>query len=280
MNRMNRKSKRRGMCGFTLIELLVVVSIIALLLSILIPSLSKAKEQARTVVCQSNLGQWGLVFNVFAGDNNGRFMKGWDGGAATRTQVEDQWYHALKPYYGDASLLLCPRARKPASEVNPGTAGGGVRIWPCSQFEAWGAFPDPPGWAVKAGDCGSYGINAWVCNPPPDTPIYPDYKAWRWRNINVKRPYDIPLLFDSLWIDAWCDVTDPVITIPEQAWILSSNNVPGMVRLCIIRHPGGINMVFLDGHVAKSGLRALWSYRWHQQYDLTKVPHRFPQWMP
>ena len=56
--------------GFTLIELLVVISIIALLLSILMPALGKVKDQARTVVCMSNLHQLGLAFAGYEAETN------------------------------------------------------------------------------------------------------------------------------------------------------------------------------------------------------------------
>lgn len=54
--------------GFTLIELLVVISIIALLLSILLPALSKVKELARQTVCGSNFKQVGIVYHLYAND--------------------------------------------------------------------------------------------------------------------------------------------------------------------------------------------------------------------
>ena len=60
--------------GFTLIELLVVVSIIALLLSVLVPSLSKARKQARRVVCSNNLHNWGLAVNMMVADNKGKLL--------------------------------------------------------------------------------------------------------------------------------------------------------------------------------------------------------------
>ena len=57
--------------GFTLIELLVVISIIALLVSILMPSLGRAREQARRTMCSSNMHQCALAFAMYAGDYNG-----------------------------------------------------------------------------------------------------------------------------------------------------------------------------------------------------------------
>lgn len=57
--------------GFTLIELLVVVSIIALLVAILLPAMSNARDQAKRVVCMSNLRQIGLGFIYYAEENEG-----------------------------------------------------------------------------------------------------------------------------------------------------------------------------------------------------------------
>jgi prepilin-type N-terminal cleavage/methylation domain-containing protein/prepilin-type processing-associated H-X9-DG protein len=59
--------------GFTLIELLVVIAIISLLVSILLPSLNRAKDLAKITVCQSNLRNVGLAVNTYLNENNGNF---------------------------------------------------------------------------------------------------------------------------------------------------------------------------------------------------------------
>jgi prepilin-type N-terminal cleavage/methylation domain-containing protein/prepilin-type processing-associated H-X9-DG protein len=72
--RMTRKPEPRG---FTLVELLVVIGIIALLISMLLPALNRAREQANLIECQSNLRQMGQLCVIYEGDNQGYLPYGY-----------------------------------------------------------------------------------------------------------------------------------------------------------------------------------------------------------
>src|SRR6266446_574063 len=60
----------KGACGFTLIELLVVIAIISILAAMLLPSLARAKAQAKRIQCVNNLHQMGQALQMYGDDNH------------------------------------------------------------------------------------------------------------------------------------------------------------------------------------------------------------------
>jgi prepilin-type N-terminal cleavage/methylation domain-containing protein/prepilin-type processing-associated H-X9-DG protein len=90
--------------AFTLVELLVVISIIALLISVLLPSVGKARMQAKRVASASNLHQIGVALEMYAQSHNGRFPETTHGGISERS-----WVFTLAPYLGNVDeVRICP----------------------------------------------------------------------------------------------------------------------------------------------------------------------------
>jgi len=95
--------------GFTLIELLVVVAIIMLLAGLLLPSLAKARDRARTALCANNQRQLGLAMQMYF-DENDEKLCGLSGvfpvwGDANSTQA---WAQAVYPYFKNTKLYVDP----------------------------------------------------------------------------------------------------------------------------------------------------------------------------
>ena len=238
--------------GFTLIELLVVVAIIALLMAVLMPSLQRAKRQAGSVACQSNLKQLGVVVAMYTDDFNGTFHE--ESPAGPRYS----WVYAMRPYYSnEPEIRNCPLVHKFYSD---GVTG---------PFVGWGVYGEgsysTPGWAVK-GDYGSYGWNWWLCDE--------DREEKHWRNINTIGPNrnEIPVFVDAQWVDALPRPTDS----PPNGYFTHVDRRLG--SFCINRHDGFVNGVFADFSVRSIGLKELWELRWYRGWRADRRTAHTPVW--
>jgi len=145
---------RRCRCGFTLIELLVVIAIIALLVSILVPSLRKARDVARTAVCLANMKNIGQAYLFYSSENHGHIVPLMAQNAETNRWAQEAsglsdgawaanqagftggsggrgWAVVLWPYYRSLELMTCPA--DPHRDLTTEARGGA----PISGYEAY-----------------------------------------------------------------------------------------------------------------------------------------------
>jgi prepilin-type N-terminal cleavage/methylation domain-containing protein/prepilin-type processing-associated H-X9-DG protein len=259
-----RSGSRKG--GFTLVELLVVIFIITVLMGVLLPSLYRVRRQARAVVCQSRLREWGMAFYLYTSDNRNRFP-GWLTGSKP-------WYLLMQNYIDDPKLFFCPEA----ATLNTNQKEGEYNVYRGGTYTAWGGmlkFPD----GTKQTIFSSYGTNSSFGNyvgPASDRVYFHD-------SLFGKKAKDVPVFMDSgrssvLFTSTDCDPQ------PEPDYLGLWNPTS---YACIDRHNGGINSLFGDLSVRKVGIKELWTLQWWPGFPTDNKwtraggvhPDDWPKWM-
>jgi len=264
--------------GFTLIELLVVIAIIALLIAILLPSLRRARNQTRAVVCQANLKQWGTILAIYTEDNQGRLPRRYEWFLRGSYLLDDDTnkppvYHEFKTK-GIACCPMAVRVNRASTDTGSGSGTGNGTSWEMrytfgSTFEAWEITSPLPAFR------GSYGFNEGVDDLAPKVPFHNvTYDIY-----SVRGKTNIPMLLDCPhWVGRFWEFLPPPL-------------FDGFKRtgspFCINRHNGYINGLFLDWSVRKIGLKELWTLKWDCEWDTagpwTRAggvqPEDWPEWM-
>ena len=183
--------------AFTLIELLVVISIVALLLSLLEPSLGRARSLARRVACSHNLKQVHLALDLYTHDHDGAYPCAQD---PVSTQpvywlwMGRGWRQWVQPYLSTKidvntpSVLLCPADRTDPAKYESTSYSYSMAFYHSpEQIDAMNSAADTysnpqPSLAQRVGDVASPSekilIGEWMSN---HVPVEGDQGWWDWR---------------------------------------------------------------------------------------------------
>ena len=286
--------------GFTLIELLVVIAVISLLMALLMPALSRARKQARAILCQSRLKQWGTILALYAQDNEGHFPCNGGGDAGEwllrgallnvnnkdANVPQDSFFH-----FRTRDIACCPVATRyipdnrdssfPISLPTALNVGqGSIQLGTLDlSYPAWVIN-------VPAPRCvGSYGLNRFLFRPHFESTLtfVPPAELTHGADIfSLAGKANIPVVLDSAAPSGGPPSADDGPPSPSDG-TFSKLAWP----FCLSRHDGLVNGVFLDWSVRKIGLKELWKLKWFRDFDTngpwTRAggvkPEDWPLWM-
>ena len=222
-----------GRGGFTLIELLVVIAIIAILASLLLPTLGRATNLAKRSACLSNLRQVAIAADLYTQDNHGRmpFVTEEELQLTPRVNSSGKRYNSMgsfmplfQPYLGEPRVWICP--------PSPLVKSNDWRMHYASPWRENGI--DQPGRAW-----GNY-ISDKLAEPDPEQARYlrgrtPDSVAIARKSSVSTEEWLMSPFFERPWLPFAAEWAVGDSAPPAEGWSA---------------HNGGRNELYLDGHVA------------------------------
>ncbi len=290
----------RKIRGFTLIELLVVVSIIALLVSILLPALGRARSQAQKTVCLSQMQQTGVAFGVYEADSDGYILTFVYPDKNHTSWGDEITYWSVflwNGYIPDSQIIHCPGYTKESAFPiwTKQDMIEGVVSWKYTNTYGQNTGTRYPGVTGLSGNhwAGTTG-SIIAASSPGNILSYPNYWAIQGREEKAYRPFkpnsfvkrrseeiivtdccrvnlDKPTYVNNnnsnyfTW-DAWVDLMgkpygDPMdATEHNCSWVYGGTK--GRTGSFSVRHGYATNCLYFDGHAETVDGEYLWNMDW------------------
>ncbi len=254
----------------TLVEMLVAISVVVLLMSFLLPTLGRARNQAKSVTCAHRLRQLGLALHAYADDYDAYAMP-------TIMEAQTHWWGRLTPVGVDHTRgFLWPYL---AGELGEGS----LYECPAQPYGTYGLQgkpsnkPDDPNWMTS-----TYGYNGYFLSPAHSTWSGIAFRPWQ-KLCSVRRPQQIFAFADTLL--SW-DLTgkrlnvsntallDPPYIFNGKTWLKNASPTT------CFRHLGRAAAVFVDGHCEVMPLEGPYVHKLARigSVGLSNAPHYVPDY--